>query len=115
MNNAEKSGKLDCVVDASKLVESILKVMQENEMIGSYEFDDTKERKYRVELKGLINDCGAVKPRFSVAVDEYEKWEKRYLPAKNVGILIMTTPKGVISHEKAEEEKVGGQLIGYVY
>jgi len=57
-----------------------------------------------------------ISPRFSVKVDEFEKWEKRKLPARGVGLLILTTPKGILDHRKAKELHVGGKLLlCYVY
>ena len=44
-----------------------------------------------------------------------EKWESRYLPARDFGILILTTNQGVISNKKAKELGIGGKLLGYVY
>ena len=46
---------------------------------------------------------------------DMEYWESQYLPAKNFGILIVSTSKGVISHAEARGEGIGGQLLGYVY
>ena len=45
----------------------------------------------------------------------YEKYEKRFLPAKGFGILIVSTPKGLMTHEEARKKKLGGVLIVYVY
>jgi small subunit ribosomal protein S8 len=42
-------------------------------------------------------------------------WEHRYLPAVGVGILVVSTPQGVMSHSEAQEKGIGGRLIGYVY
>lgn len=64
---------------------------------------------------GRINKCVPVKPRYSVTVDEFEKWAKLFLPAKGIGILVVTTPKGVVSHIDAVQQKTGGRLLGYVY
>ncbi|HNR45412.1 MAG TPA: 30S ribosomal protein S8, partial [Methanofastidiosum sp.] len=36
-------------------------------------------------------------------------------PAKEFGILIMSTPNGVMSHKKAKEQNIGGILLAYVY
>ena len=33
----------------------------------------------------------------------------------SIGILIVSTPQGLMSHIEAQEKKVGGRLIGYVY
>ncbi|MEM4675173.1 MAG: 30S ribosomal protein S8, partial [Nitrososphaerota archaeon] len=56
-----------------------------------------------------------LKPHFSVRKNEFEKWEKQYLPGKDIGILIVTTPKGVMSHTEAKSLGTGGRLLGYVY
>ena len=47
--------------------------------------------------------------------DEFEKFEKRYLPAKNFGILIVTTPEGIMTHNEAKERGIGGRLLAYMY
>lgn len=116
MRNAEKVGRSECVVSASKLIKSVLKIMQENKYIGGFEFvDDGKGGKFKVELGGKIIDANVIKPRFSVQIDEFEKYEKRFLPAENIGLLILSTSKGVIDHKKAKELNIGGKLISYVY
>jgi small subunit ribosomal protein S8 len=48
-------------------------------------------------------------------LDEFEKYEKRFLPAKSFGLLILTTPKGVMDHNKAKELRVGGKLLAFVF
>jgi len=117
IKNASDTGKLECTVaPASKLACNILKVMQEQGYIGKFELvDDKKSGKFKVELRGRINKCGVVKPRFSVKKTEFEKWEKRYLPAQNFGTLILATPHGVVSHYDAREKRTGGILLAYVY
>ena len=42
-------------------------------------------------------------------------WETRYLPAKNFGLLILTTSQGVVTHEQARQAGIGGELLGFVY
>lgn len=116
MNNAENMGKKSCVVPASKLVKEVLSVMQRSGYIGDFEFvDDGKSGSFIVELIGKINRSRVVKPRFPVKKNEYEKWESRYLPARNFGILIISTPKGVMSQIEAAKSNVGGRILGYVY
>ncbi len=116
IKSAEAVGHKECVVPASNLAKGILKVMQEHKFIGNFELiDDGKGGKFKLELLGNINKCNVIKPRFSVAVDEIIKWEKRFLPAENVGVLLLTTSKGVIDQYKAKKEKTGGQLLGFVY
>ena len=59
--------------------------------------------------------CGAIKPRFSVKIREMERYEARYLPAKDFGIIIVSTPSGVMTHKQAKEALTGGKLIAYIY
>lgn len=104
------------MIPTSKLASEILRTMQKNRYIGEFEFiDDGLAGKFRIQLLGRINKCGAVTPRFSVKKDKYERWERQYLPAVGVGILFVTTSKGVKSHFEAKTEALGGRLLGYVY
>ena len=117
IRNAERIGKNKCIVrPASKLIGNVLSVMQSQGYVGDYEFiEDGKAGVFKVSLHGKINDCKVIKPRFSSKLTDLEKWEKRFLPARNFGALVLTTPNGVLSHYEAREKKVGGQLLAYVY
>lgn len=116
IKNAERTGKRECVTRASKVIKTVLKVMQEKGYIGTFEFiEDGKSGKFKIELKNRVINCNVIKPRFSVKVGELEKWEKRYLPAKGFGILILSTPKGIIDHNKARELHIGGKLLAFAY
>jgi small subunit ribosomal protein S8 len=115
--NNEMRNKRECVISpASKLLGKALRVMQLNGYIGEFEFiDDGRSGKFKVQLLGRINKCGAVRPRFAVKVDEIEDWEKKFLPSREVGLLIISTSKGVLSHKEAKEKGIGGRLLAYVY
>src|SRR3989344_3992460 len=116
INNAENIGRKTVTVPASKLVKDVLMVVQRAGYIGSFEFaDDRKAGKFNIELVGKINTTRAVRPRFPIRKNEYEKWATRYLPAKSFGLLIVSTSKGVMSQKEAEELGVGGRLLGFVY
>lgn len=117
ITNSERVGKKEVYIKpASKLIGEVLRVMQENGYIGEFEFiDDGRAGIYRVQLLGKINKAGSIKPRFSVKAREYEKWEKRFLPAFEFGILIVSTSQGVMTHKEALEKGIGGRLIAYVY
>ena len=116
MNN-EFRNKTSCVISpASKLLGHVLRVLQLSGYIGEFEFiEDGRSGKFRVQLLGRINKCGAIKPRYSVQTDAFENWEKTYLPAREMGILVVSTPSGVISHKEAKQKSVGGKLLAFVY
>jgi small subunit ribosomal protein S8 len=44
-----------------------------------------------------------------------ERYEARFLPAQDFGLLVLTTNQGVMSHQSARERKIGGKLLAYVY
>ncbi|HEX9261694.1 MAG TPA: 30S ribosomal protein S8 [Candidatus Bathyarchaeia archaeon] len=115
--NNEMRNKRECVISpASKLLGRVLRIMQLNGFIGEFEFiDDGRSGKFKVQLLGRINKCGAIKPRFAVKVDEFERWEKVFLPSREVGMMVVSTPQGVISHREAEEKNLGGRLLAFVY
>jgi small subunit ribosomal protein S8 len=117
IKNAEMIGKPDCTLrPASKLIGNVLKVMKERGYIGDFEFiDDGKSGIFKVQLKGKINKCGVIRPRHAVKNTDFEKWEKRYLPAKGFGSIILTTPDGVMTHSEARDNGIGGELLAYVY
>jgi len=115
--NNEMRNRRECVISpASKLLGRVLRIMQLNGYIGEFEFvDDGRSGKFKVQLLGRINKCGAVRPRYSVKIDEFEEWEKKFLPSREVGAIVISTPKGVISHKEAREKHLGGKLLAFVY
>ena len=117
LKNNENASKKECVIrPASKLLKEILRIMQEKGYIGTFEFiDDGREGLLKVQLLGKINECRAIKPRYAVKKNDFESFEKRYLPSYDIGTLIVSTPKGVVTHAKAKEMETGGRLLAYVY
>ena len=115
--NAEKVGKVKVVVrPASKIIKKILTIMNDNNYIGSFEeVENDKGGELNVNLLGNINKCGVVKPRFSTKTNGFEKWEKRYLPAKDFGLLLVSTSQGIMTHTEAKDKKIGGKLLAYCY
>ncbi len=116
LKNAETIGKHGCVTPASNLIKHILLLIQKGGYIGEFEFvDNGRGGEFKVQLLGKMNDCGVIKPRFSVSSKDFIGWEKRYLPASSMGILLVSTSRGVISHSDAKKNNVGGKLLGFVY
>ena len=115
--NAERIGKREVVIHpASKMIKAVLTLMNEHSFIGSFDvIEDEKGGSLKVNLLGNINKCGVIKPRFSTKKKDLEKWEKRYLPAKDFGIILISTPHGIMTHNIAREKETGGKLLAYCY
>ncbi len=115
IRNSESAGRSECLVPASELVKNVLKTMKSSGYIKSFNLVDGSEKKFKIQLKGKINNCKALRPRFPAKLTEYEKFEKRFLPSKDIGIIIITTSQGVMTHKQAKELNVGGRLLAFVY
>jgi|SRR3989344_1438024 len=117
INNAEKIGKKECSIKpVSKVIKRVLEIMNTHSYVGAFEeVVDRRGGELKLNLMGNVNSCGTIKPRFSTQLDELEKWEKRYLPAKGFGIIIVSTSKGIMTHEEARKMNIGGTLLAYCY
>ena len=117
IKNASRIGNKEVVSEpAARLIGRVLKVMQEYNYLKSFEVvDDNRGGKFKIVLSNTINNCGVIKPRLPVKRASLDKYEARYLPAQDFGILILSTTKGVMSHIEARKMGLGGRLIAYVY
>lgn len=117
IKNHERIGRRECTIKpSSKPLVEILKVFQQEGYIGEFEvYESKKGDSVRVKLNRRINDCGVIKPRFSVKHGRFHEFETRFLPARDFGTLVVSTPKGVMSHKEAREKGLGGRLLAYVY
>jgi len=116
IKNGDNAGKEYTITPSSKLVKRVLFILQKHKYIGDFEYvDDNRGGKFKIQLIGKVNDCKAIKPRYYVAVDDYERFEKRFLPASGMGFMIVSTSKGLMIHSEAKEKGIGGTLLGYVY
>ena len=114
IRNAKKAGKDTVKINRiSNLLIEVLKIMKQKGAIKKYKIE-SKEKSLEVSI-GNLYECKAIKPRFTVRKDQIERYRRRYLPARNMGTVIISTNKGLITHEEAQEENVGGCLIAYFY
>jgi len=118
-NNEVRGKKEAIIMPASKLIANVLRVFQREGYIGEFEYiDDGRWGKIKVQLLGRINKCGVIKPRVSVKyVDllNMPEWLRKYLPSREMGIIVLSTPQGVMSHKEALAKKIGGIVLAYVY
>ena len=113
----DSNGKpIVCTKNNSKVIRKVLSIMRDNGFIGDFEeVSDSPGKSLKINLLGKINKCGVIKPRFSVAISDIEKFEKRYLLAKDFGIIILSTNKGLMTNVEAREKNIGGSLVSYCY
>ncbi len=116
INNATKALKSEVILKKSKLLLNVLDVLKSYNYVGDYEIiEDGKQGLVKLNLINNINKCGVIKPRTPTTIEELEMYERRFLPAKDFGILIITTNRGLLTQKEAIKEEVGGFLLAYCY
>lgn len=112
----EMVGQRVCEVKASKLLAEVFRVLKEKGYLSSYEMvEDGRGGYFKVMLDGRINNCGVIKPRFPVKRHEWPLVEQRYIPGIGIGLLIVSTPIGIMTNAEAEKNRTGGRLLAYIY
>ena len=112
----ERIGREKCELYSTKLVRAVLEVMKRESYIKDYEEYKVKHiSMVRVTLSNRINSIGVIKPRYSVGKNDIQKYEARYIPSRDFGLLLLSTPQGVMTNREAKEKNLGGRLIAYVY
>jgi small subunit ribosomal protein S8 len=117
IKNAEASRNKSLIITpASNLLQRILRIFQAHAYIGEFEkYEDGRQNKFKINLLGKINNCKAITPRLNVKVSQYEMFEKRFLPAKKFGLIIVSTSQGVMIHTEAKKKNLGGILLAFIY
>lgn len=114
IRNAKKAKKEVIKVKIiSNLLIEVLKIMKQEGAVKKYKIS-SKDKSVEITI-GDLTDCKSIKPRFSCDKAQVEKYRRRYLPARNLGTMILSTNKGLMTHEEAQKEQTGGCLIAYFY
>jgi small subunit ribosomal protein S8 len=112
----ENIGRQECIVYSTKQIKAFVDLLKEEGYLGDYEeFTDRYAKMMKLKLLNKINGIGIVKPHYSMSSEEIRKYEERYIPSKDFGILVLSTSKGLMTHRKAREQSMGGRLLAYVY
>ncbi|MEA3329768.1 MAG: 30S ribosomal protein S8 [Nanoarchaeota archaeon] len=111
--NAKRARKNLVVVNhSSKVLFGVLEIARDEGYIENFKID---KNDVEISFGKNLNMCKAIKPRHNVSIKRIEFYVRRYLPARNLGVVIVSTNKGLMTHQKAEEKKLGGTLIAYFY
>ncbi|BBL45915.1 30S ribosomal protein S8 [Nanobdella aerobiophila] len=96
----------------NKLLLSILEKLKSNGYIENYNIDG---KSIIVKFSDRFNFGKAIKPRFPISYKDIDKYEKRFLPARGMGLLFLTTNKGIKTNVECKKEKNGGALLAVIY
>ncbi len=116
LKNAERARKKEVVIcPASKVLQHVLRIFQRQAYIGEFErHDDGRQGKFKIALLGKINECSGLM-RLNYKINQFDMLERNLLPAPNLGIIIFTTNQGIMTMKEADEKKIGGHALCYIY
>ncbi len=117
IQNYDKLGRKELITkNNSKIIREVLKIMQENGYIGGFEeMPESFGKSLKIHLIGSVNASNVIRPQYQIKLENYESFEKRYLPAKEFGIIIISTDQGIMIHREAKEKRLGGKLLAFCY
>ena len=112
-----KHQKVDLV--ASRLTEEVLKVLKKKGFISNYKKISAGSRStLRVYLKFAADNRPAIRDIKRISKPSrrvYVASDKIPTVLQGLGIAVLSTSKGVLSNKEARKQKVGGEVLCYVW
>lgn len=119
LKNASRAGNEAFTAPHSNMKEAIARILQDEGYIWNYEVDSTgKFKEIKVKVKYADNGTPVLTDLKRVS----KPGTRRYVGAGDIprvlnglGISIVSTPKGVKTGATARREKLGGEILAYVW
>jgi small subunit ribosomal protein S8 len=118
VRNSTQAQKLEMYVPFSKIKNEVVRILKEEGYISDYELDTTAAHP-RIKITNKISDrTSAITGLKRVS----RPGLRRYVGANEIprvlggmGTAILSTSRGVMSGREAKKQKVGGELLAYVW
>jgi small subunit ribosomal protein S8 len=118
IRNAAQAQKADMFVPYSKIKAEIIRILKQEGYITDYEVDTTAAHPRIKITNKLANRTSAITGLKRVS----RPGLRRYVGADEIprvlggmGVAILSTPRGVLSGREAKKQKVGGELLAYIW
>lgn len=119
IKNASSAKKEAVEVKGSGLAEGIVKILKEEKFISNYKvIKDSKQGILRIYLRygktgspAILGIRRVSKPGLRI----YKKIDMLPKVYGGLGVVILSTSKGLMTDREAREKKVGGEVICYVW
>jgi small subunit ribosomal protein S8 len=120
IRNAVRANHRIVQVPASNLKKEMTKILKEKGYILDYKFDDdSKQGLIKIALKyHPVTKAPAIRNLTRISkpgLRKYAGMERMPRVLNGLGIAILSTSKGVMTDKEAKQEKVGGEVLCYVY
>jgi len=118
IRNAVKANKRKVDIPSSRMKVEIASLLKENNFINDFQvLEDNKQNVIRVALK-YTNGVSAItglKRISSPGLRIYSPQDKLPRVLNGYGMAIISTSKGLRSDKRARTEKVGGEVVCYIW
>ena len=120
IRNAVRANHRIVQIPASNLKKEMTKILKEKGYILDYKFEeDTKQGLIKIALKyHPVTKVPAIRNLIRISkfgLRKYAGVEAMPRVINGLGIAIQSTSKGVMTDKEAKTEKVGGEVLCYVY
>lgn len=120
LRNAIKARHRVVEVPASNLKKEITKILFEKGYILNFKFmDEGEQGTIKIALKyDAVNKVNAIKRLDRVSspgLRRYVGYRNMPRVLNGLGIAILSTSKGVMTNKEASEQKIGGEVLCYIY
>jgi small subunit ribosomal protein S8 len=118
IRNGAHAQKRDMFVPYSRIKAEIVRILKEEGYISDYSVD-TSAAHPRIKITNkLVNRSSAITGLRRIS----RPGLRRYVGANEIprvlggmGVAIVSTPRGVLSGREAKKQKIGGELLAYVW
>ena len=118
IRNASRAAKVDISVPYSRIKADIVRILQDEGYITSYELDTTgvvPQIKIKNKIVNRTSVIAGLKRVSRPGLRKYVGATEVPRVLGGMGISILSTPKGLLTGRQARKQNVGGELLAYVW
>ncbi len=115
IKNAQKAGHESLKTRYTKMDKAVAEVLMKRGFIKNVELKGKTYKKYlEIDLKGPRAVSG-LKLVSRPSLHRYSGYQEMRKVKGGYGLLVVSTPKGILSGDEAKKQKVGGELLMEVW
>ena len=118
VRNGARAQKLEVLIPYSKIKAEIARIFKEEGYISDYSVDTSGEHPQIKVINKLVDRSSAIAGLRRIS----RPGLRRYVGADEIprvlggmGLAILSTSRGILSGREAKKQKVGGELLAYVW
>ncbi len=119
IRNAAAARKNEFTVPYSKLKSEIVRILEKEGYIESFELDTAEKGKPQLKIRNkFVNKTSAIAGLKRIS----KPGLRRYVGADEIprvlgglGISVLSTSRGILSGSEARKQNVGGELLAYIW